>query len=251
MKIPKVWWFSSKALSKALEEKLILANYTLENISMFNIDIVVDKRNIELADGIYFVSKAAVDGLFENLTYSTDIHKYKMIIATGQGTADYLKAKYNILPTVINPYKTVEEFFEHFNFKSNGISKLLIPLCKDSFHKYKKINIKYQPDLQIHLVEVYRRVPCEKIDQTLSDLISSICVNDVMVFTSPLHWQMLTNRISENSVRFIMKKTRIISIGPITSKSIKNKVGKYFIESNNPSQSSIVELIINKGEKYD
>lgn len=199
-----------------------------------NSELIEEIKNIEKYNYLIFTSRNAVNIFFENLfKLGFDSRKLKnlKIVSIGTGTSEELKNN-GIIADIIPKRFVAESIVECLNDVLSKDDKILIPRAKEAreylVDELSKIST-------VKEIKIYETIKMENNKEHIINLLDSKSI-DYITFTSSSTVKNFINIIGKENLDKL-KSTKLVSIGPITSRTIEdfnlkvyNEAEEYTIE---------------------
>lgn len=207
------------------------------------IDKAIGKLSDNFFDWVMFTSANAVNALADRLEHkgkNIDILNNTKIAVIGKSTALAVKA-YGLEPAFIPKSFVAESAVDGFIKLADGDEKILIPRAQ--------VARKIIPDklkergFDVSVAPVYKNIPVDNIEpHILSELLSWGV--DYITFTSSSTATNFFKLVEKHEIKQVVGKSKIASIGPITTKTIENQGYKVALEAKEFTTNGLVEVII-------
>lgn len=195
-------------------------------------------KNIVDYTHIIFTSQNAVDIFFEELYKEYDARSLKaaQIVSIGPATTKQLK-KYGIKADMQAKEFVAEGVIESLEGKLNKDSKILLPRAKEAREKLALELAKICEVKEIHIYETIKGINDEEI---LSELENQKI--DYITFTSSSTVKNFYSMLNQAALKNI-EEAKIISIGPITSKTVEDMNKSVYKEADEYTIDGVVKAI--------
>lgn len=240
---------ASKLTEKLLEEGAnVIECPAIEIKAIQNNTALVEKIDkIEAYSYVIFTSQNAVSIFFDELyqKYDARVLNGKKIVSIGPATTEELK-KYGLKADLEAKEYVAEGIVALLENQLTKADNILIPRSKEArSYLVDALNKSCKVD-EVYIYETVTAISKEDMESIVSEKI------DYITFTSSSTVKNFFESLSANQIEAV-KNARLISIGPITSKTIEDLGYRVFKEANPYTIQGIIDLMldIEKGDIRD
>lgn len=208
------------------------------------LDMSIKKLSRKEFNWVIFTSANAIKFFLQragNLGNDTlDLLKPVKIAAIGKSTASYLSTL-GIKTDFIPKDYVAESFVDGFVEVAAENERVLIPRAQFARNIIPDALTKI--GLQVYIAAAYKNIPCDSIESATLEEIKNQ-TPDYITFTSSSTVRNFLMLAEGASIASIVKKIKTVSIGPITSRAIKELGFKEPLEAKKSTLSNLVETIV-------
>lgn len=234
--MPKVVWTQSRPLEARLEKRL--KKHGWESVWCPVITTQSHYENPAFQwqdiDIVYLVSQWSCDyyvTYLEEKQLRPDVSYWTV----GAKTAGYAKVNYNINCHYQREWRTSQDVFSYLA-SHESTQTLLVPISQKSIGKYSVLAENMLPEWTVIEWQVYYNGPSPESIRQLALIQQYLRTDDCLVVASGSAWEQIAS-IWE-------APCPVVSIGPVTSKYIKNHGGQVTFEAERSTYESIVDGIV-------